>query len=114
MTCPKCRKEKLFEDPNPYHFSKIFDMPDHCPNCGQKFNLEPGFYYGAMYVSYGIGVAWLSTIYIAMMVLYPETTIPQYLLVGITSSILLIPYFFRLSRSIWIHLFVPYDKSTDK
>lgn len=32
-------------------------MPDHCPECGLSFMPEPGFYYGAMYVSYALTIA---------------------------------------------------------
>jgi hypothetical protein len=32
-------------------------MPDYCSVCGLKFNPEPGFYTGAMYVSYGLSVS---------------------------------------------------------
>src|SRR5690606_14294140 len=50
--CPRCRKANLFTQKNHYNLPKLFDMPDRCPNCGQDFFIEPGFYLGAMWVSY--------------------------------------------------------------
>ena len=32
-------------------------MHDNCPECGQKFDLEQGFWYGTGYVSYALAVA---------------------------------------------------------
>jgi len=109
MTCPRCQESKLFEDSNPYHLSKIFDMPERCEHCGQKFEVEPGFYYGAMYVSYGISIAYLVSVFVAMMVLYPSFTTTEYLVLAITTLLFLTPLFFRLARAVWINLFVGYD-----
>ncbi len=110
MTCPKCHETKLFKNSNPYNFSQIFDMPQSCDKCGQKIEMEPGFFYGAMYVSYGVSIAYLVSIWVAMFVLYPEFTTTQYLVLAIGSLLVLTPYFFRLARAIWINLFVKYEK----
>src|SRR5215216_2534149 len=54
--CPKCQVGDFFVYKNPFRkdFAK---MHDHCPHCGELFNKEVGFYYGAMYVSYGLNIA---------------------------------------------------------
>lgn len=57
LLCPKCGEGKLFKNPNPYNIKMIGDMPDHCPNCHLAFMPEPGFYYGAMFMSYVVTVA---------------------------------------------------------
>jgi len=31
-------------------------MREQCPNCGLKFEREPGYFLGAMYISYGLGL----------------------------------------------------------
>ena len=54
--CPKCHKGDFFETSNPYNLKKFDKMHKKCPECGQDFELETGFYYGAMYVSYGLTV----------------------------------------------------------
>ena len=67
-TCPQCHEEKMFKSNNPYKLKTIFDMHENCPNCGQKFTPEPGFYYGAMYVSYAFGVAFFVAVWVAVLV----------------------------------------------
>ncbi len=109
ISCPRCQETKLFEDSNPYNFSKIFDMPERCKACGQNFEVEPGFYYGAMYVSYGLSIAYLVSVFVAFVVLYPDFTITEYLVTAITSLVILTPPFFRISRAIWINFFVSFD-----
>ena len=114
LRCPKCHESDLFKNKNPYQYDGFFDMPENCPTCGQRLDLEPGFYYGAMYVSYGVSVAWLVAVFVAVAVLYPNFSLEFYLVTGIGSLIALVPYFFRLSRAIWINFFVSYDKDFKK
>ena len=54
--CPHCHEGGFFKA-HPYNISKAGDIYDKCPVCNNKNSKEPGFYYGAMYVSYGLGVA---------------------------------------------------------
>lgn len=110
MKCPRCHQGNLFETKNPYNFSDIDKMPDNCPSCNQKYWLEPGFYYGAMYISYGLTVALSVAVFVAMIVLW-EFDIMWYLGLNFGSILLLFPPIFRLSRSIWINIFVKTDKS---
>ena len=56
-SCPKCQEESMYEDKNPYHLSKLYDMHETCSHCGLQYQIEPSFFYGAMYVSYGLTVA---------------------------------------------------------
>ena len=48
--CPRCQEGDLFI--KPFEISNPLNMPDHCPVCNQKYLPEPGFYYGAMFLSY--------------------------------------------------------------
>jgi hypothetical protein len=107
--CPQCKESDIFCSNNPYHLKSIFLMPEHCGNCGLKFNREPGFFYGAMYVGYGISVGYLISFYLAMMLIVPDFEVETYFMFGIGSLLVLTPVIFKLSRSIWISLFVKYD-----
>lgn len=85
-------------------------MHEKCSQCGQSFHLEPSFYYGALYVSYGLQVAIFATVSGAIAILYPGAPTAWYL-TGVTVAILvLFPLVIRFSRSIWIHIFVKYDE----
>jgi rRNA maturation protein Nop10 len=55
--CPKCHGESIYKNPNPFNIARVYDMPERCSKCGTKYKIEPSFFYGAMYVSYGLGVA---------------------------------------------------------
>lgn len=89
-------------------------MKPHCENCGCDFKREPGFYFGAAYVSYGLTVAlWISCIValytfdaIGLMTYAMFDKPVLTLVVGFSALILLLPVLYRLSRSIWIHMFV--------
>jgi len=107
--CPQCRESDIFCTSNPYQLKTLFLMPTHCDKCGLVFSKEPGFFYGAMYVGYGLSVGYLVSFYIAMMLLIPDFEVETYFLFGIGSLLLLTPVIFKVSRSIWLSLFVNYD-----
>lgn len=105
MTCPRCQEGKLFLTSNPYH--KMGAMPDHCAHCGLRYQLEPSFFFGAMYVSYALTVATFVAIWIIMELIYdPEV---WHIVLAIFGVLLALgPYMFRLSRVIWMNLFIHY------
>lgn len=88
-------------------------MHDACPNCGQPYEIEPNFYYGAMYASYALAVA----VFVAVLViltLFGRNEIDILLISYFVTMIVLSPVLFRLSRSLWIHFFVKYDPNAEK
>lgn len=94
-----------------FDLTNFYKVKDKCSECGQAFHLEPSFYYGAMYVSYGLQVALFVAVAIAIWVFLPNAGVITYMVgVGIIAVVLL-PINLRLSRSIWIHFFVKYDPS---
>ncbi|GMQ27952.1 DUF983 domain-containing protein [Algoriphagus confluentis] len=109
MRCPKCRKGRLFQSMNWGRPASFFEMKKTCENCHQAFEPEPGFYFGAMFISYALNTALFIAVWVAYSALVDEFSILELLLwIGI-SAILLLPVFFRLSRSIWITIFVPFQ-----
>ncbi len=80
-------------------------MYKNCGVCGQSLDPEPGFYFGAMYVSYGFNVAFMVAFFIATRVLLAPDELWVYIAAIIIPSALLFPANFRLSRSIYLHLF---------
>lgn len=110
--CPRCHEGKFFEVSNPYNLTKFSRMPENCPVCGQKYEPETGFYYGAMYVSYGIGVAVFVTVWVATMVLFPEMSAFGIIACVLTALFLMWPISFRTARLVWINLFIKYNEKT--
>jgi uncharacterized protein (DUF983 family) len=98
----------MFVRNNPYVLNKIWTMHDACSKCGQHYQLEPSFYYGAMYVNYGITVAIAVSVFVAMYGLGNEWEFMHYILAIISAIILSAPLTFRLGRMVWINMFVGY------
>ncbi len=107
-TCPKCQKESMYEDKNPLHLTKVLKMNDHCSHCGLKYLIEPSFFYGAMYVSYGLNVAVGIAAFIVSFVFF-QTTIEQSFIAIVIALIILFPFVLRLSRNLYINMFISYD-----
>lgn len=104
MKCPRCREGDLFPTPT-FSYKKPFEMPHHCDNCKQKYSLEPGFYYGAMFLSYIItGFFCLILLGIFMLLFNLNVWVSFALLFAICA--ILFVWFFRFSRSLWIHMMV--------
>lgn len=117
MRCPQCHEGHLFVQPNPYKLGSIAEMNKSCPICGESFTREPGFYFGAAYVSYALTIALWVAVLVAMHVfdyfglikfegMFEQPT--MFLVTGVVTLIVLLPLLYRLSRSIWINMFVGY------
>lgn len=104
-SCPKCGKDNMYIEKNPYIISKVLDMHDNCSNCGLHYKMEPSFFYGAMYVSYAVSVAFgIATFIISFVIL--ESTILTAFFAIVLSLVIFFPVILRLSRNIWINIFV--------
>ena len=108
-SCPRCQKESMYLDNNLLHLSKILKMNDHCSHCGLKYQIEPSFFYGAMYVSYGLNVAIGIAAFVVAFVLF-NASIGTAFVTIVLSIIVLYPLVMRLSRSIYINMFVSYEE----
>lgn len=108
--CPRCNLDNLYVDNNPYHLSKLGQMKKKCEKCGQAYEPETGFYYGAMYVSYALSVG---AMFIPGYLLYLLFDVSFVVLLGFVLAvyILAFPLFFRLARNIWLNIFVKYDRT---
>jgi len=120
LRCPQCREAHLYVNPNTYSLRQLGKNHQVCPVCNVNLQPEPGFYFGAAYVSWGLTVIlWMSVLaglYLldfARLISFSFLTHPgTFLLSGFGVTILLFPYLFRLSRSIWAHVFIrPTGKS---
>ncbi len=83
-------------------------MNDRCSRCLQTFEPEPGFYYGAMFISY-IMTAWLFIVIGLFLVFSLGWAVRSTMMFMILLALGIHTLCYRLSRSIWIHMFVKYD-----
>ena len=107
-TCPKCQNESMYVDQNLLHVQNCIKMNENCNHCGLKYQIEPSFFYGAMYVSYGLNVAVGIAAFIISYVFF-KTDLKTAFIAIIVSILILFPVVLRLARSIYINMFVSYD-----
>ncbi|TXI70544.1 MAG: DUF983 domain-containing protein [Cyclobacteriaceae bacterium] len=101
--CPRCHKGNIFKYPIT-KVSRFAAMHNECPVCKASFNPEPGFYFGALFVSYAFTVAIMVAVWLALYVLVnPSDWI--YGVALVTGAVLFSPVSFRLSRVLWLYWF---------
>ena len=105
--CPRCHKGRVFKSRNPYNLGRLFAMHEHCPHCGLRYEIEPSFFYGSMYVSYGYSVALFVATYIIMNWIYEPGIWDIVIALGAV-VLLMAPIILRISRVTWLNLFVKY------
>jgi uncharacterized protein (DUF983 family) len=107
--CPRCHKGSMFATNNPYRLNRAFLMHEECSVCRLKYEREPGFFYGALYVSYalmsGIFILWFVADLIWLQ--WDAVSLSSWVVV---TMIVFFPLAFRWARLIWINFFVRYDK----
>ncbi len=112
LKCSRCRKGDLFIEKNTYAFKNLFNMHENCPHCGLNYELEVGFFYGSMYVSYGLAIAICVAVFVAQLVFSflfgKELDIKLYLVINSLVVLASAPYLYRFSRSVWLYLFVKF------
>lgn len=108
-SCPKCQEESMYLEKNPYKMGKVFEMHELCSHCGTRYKMEPSFFYGAMYVSYAVSIAFAVATFIISNVFIGLGLLHSFVAIVVT-LIVTFPVILRLSRNIWINMFVHYDK----
>ena len=110
--CPRCHQGDFFKHKFTFNPTKITQLHDNCPNCHLKYMMEPSFFYGAMYVNYGITVALSIIVFLISKLLFNLTLLQSFLAI-IIALIVLAPVNLRLSRILWINMFVSYRKNNN-
>jgi len=105
LKCPRCHQGDLFLHKNAYKLSKLGDMPKNCPDCGLKYEKEPGYFYGAMFISYGLTVGISIVVFLILSLLVPSWPLEYHIPVIAAVLVLLTPLNFRWSRAIWMNFF---------
>ncbi len=111
--CPRCREGDLFVAKSSFNYKELTKMPKNCPVCDQVFLPEPGFYYGAMFISYIICGFWFLGFVGICIFGFDLSVNTSFVLLALMVAVLF-GWIFRISRSIWIHVNVKYDPSISK
>ena len=107
--CPVCHIGKMYENKNAYRIRETLKMHERCPYCETKFKIEPSFFYGAMYVSYGVGIVFAAATF-AVTYFWLHWNRFNVFISIIVTLVALLPIILRLSRNIWINLFFKYNR----
>ena len=109
-SCPKCHEESMYVEKNPYKLGSLYKMNETCSHCKTQYMIEPSFFYGAMYVSYGLTVAIGVAIFVTLNIILGLEVLPTF--IGIVIGIIvLMPVTARLARNIYINMFIHFDKN---
>jgi uncharacterized protein (DUF983 family) len=108
--CPSCHEGNFFKYTFTFKPSKVTQLHDNCPKCNLRYMVEPSFYYGAMYVNYGITVAISVLTFLIATVVFKATLLQSFAVI-IVNLLALTPVNLRLSRIIWINMFVSFKKN---
>ena len=98
--CPRCRQGRIF--------ASLMKMNARCPECSLVFDREPGYFLGAMMISYGMSVACYGVIYLLLKKVSSQP-VPILCLEMFVLYLPVIPVVFRYSRIAWIY----FDQAVD-
>jgi uncharacterized protein (DUF983 family) len=98
----------MYKDQNPYHMGTLFSMHERCSHCDTKYKIEPSFFYGAMYVSYAVGIAFAVAAFVISFLIFGATLLHTFMSI-VATLVVFLPVIIRLSRNIWINIFMKYE-----
>ena len=103
--CPRCRMGGIFR----YSIFRGFPkMCERCAICDLKFEREPGYFLGAMYLSYGLGVFIMAPIALLLWFL-TGWGLTKVILWAVVLFLPFAPTITLFARVLWIYL----DQSID-
>ena len=111
--CPKCHHELMYETKNAYQLSQTLKMHERCGHCQTKYKIEPSFFYGSMYVSYGVGIGFSIAAFMVSFIIFESSLVVSFIAI-VCTLIGFMPVIMRISRNIWINLFMSYDAALAK
>ncbi len=98
----------MYKDKNPYHLGSLFEMHERCSHCKTKYKIEPSFFFGAMYVSYAVGIAFAVAAFVIAYLIFGTSLLYTFIAIVLT-LIVFMPFIIRVSRNIWINFFIHYE-----
>ena len=110
LKCPTCHRGDLFPTGS-FSFDRPFAQYTHCPACGQRYFPEPGFYYGAMFISY-IGSGFFCLFFVMLVHwVFDWSMLASFGALTAVVAILFV-WWFRVSRSAYLNLVFGFKPAT--
>src|SRR5262245_54316022 len=99
--CPRCQQGRIFT--GRWHMAPV------CEICGLRFEREPGYFTGAMYVSYMIALPIFLALLALVWLVVSSLSFDAAIGVAVLLFLPFVPFVFRTSRILWIH----FDRTID-
>lgn len=104
--CPRCRRGNIFS--GSLYGLNLQRTNETCSHCHMKFEIEPGFFYGAMYVSYAFVVGEMLTVGFLTYLITGNDKSPWLYIFSILLSVLVLtPVNYRYSKVLLLHFLAP-------
>jgi hypothetical protein len=106
--CPFCQEGDFFIS-HPYDLKHVGDLHKECSVCHRRYEKEPGFYWGGMFVSYALSAAFSLLAFGITWLIEPHWSILGYFIAVVSATVLASPYLYALSKIIWANFFFSYQ-----
>ena len=94
LRCPRCCEGKIYE--------RGMQMNPRCPVCDLQFEREPGYFMGALYISYALAIVFLLFGMWIATTLLPTFDLGWIVLISAACFVPFVPMVTRYARVIWI------------
>ena len=98
--CPRCREGRIFRLPV---WRGHLAMNERCPVCGLRFEREPGYFLGALYVSYMVSIP---PVLVLMLIFWRmlQWRFDLAVVAAFVAYLPAVPFVTRAARVVWMHL----------
>ena len=103
--CPRCREGAIFRGPV---WRGILAMNERCPECGLKYDREPGYFIGAMYVSYLLSIPPVMLLALSFW-RYSGLSFNLAMVCTFAAYLPVVPVVTRYSRVVWMYVDQHFD-----
>src|ERR1700674_1237957 len=103
--CPRCRTGRVFCYSIYQGFPKMYER---CSVCELKFDREPGYFLGAMYISYGLALLTIALIAVSLWAV-TGWWITKVTIWAVVLFLPFAPMITLFSRVLWIYLYQTID-----
>lgn len=105
LKCPQCGQSPMFH--------QWFRMYPQCNHCGLKYERDPGYFLGSIYINYGLTAIITTIVYI---VTHFAFDMPNWWVVPpLLAFCIIFPlFFFPFARAYWLAMDLSFDKYKDQ
>jgi len=112
MKCPSCRKTTVFVNKSYFPLDKCLALKDECEVCGQKMKSESnnggGINYALTMMLFFLNLLWYWPLFGLS---YKDNSVYYYLISSTVIVVLLQPWLMRLSRMLYLYVYVAFGNS---